>query len=140
MRYYAARQRVDGKWEFACGNYPVGYCAGYKELTEKECFLSEKMLEEENAKIALNKDKYHRCGHDTKEEAQICYKNYLLDNRIRFEPEQKDPSQLFKCRVCGKFCSGYAISEYDLFSLCEEHCNRESLSKIMNPPQELWIS
>lgn len=142
MRHYDAKQRLSSmKWDYACGNHPVGYCAGYREFTEKDSFLPEQIRTTENEKMLANKEKYHTEGHDTEEEARLCYKQYLLDNRLRLNPEQTNPSQLNKCRVCGEFCSGYAtIGECEMYFLCKEHCNRDEVDKLMRPPGQMWIS
>lgn len=142
MRQYEPKQRVsDKRWDYVCGNRPVGYCTAYREFTEKDTVLTEQMREKENERIRANKEKYHTNGHATEIEARECYKQYLLDNRTRLCPKLQNPSQLNKCVVCGEFCSGFAtVGECRYYTLCEKHCNREELEKLVTPPGLMWIS
>lgn len=99
------------------------------------------MMEQENTKIALNKHKYHTCGHETEEEARKCYKEYMLDYQLRLNPKQENPSQLYKCKVCSEWCSGSAtIGWCEYYNLCEKHCTREEVEKIVSPAGEMWVS
>lgn len=141
MRYYSARQREsDLRWDYTCGRNPVGYCSCYREFTDVDDWLSESVRNTENAKMIKNKHKYHTDGHATEEEACECYKQYLLDNSLRLTPKLENPSQLNKCKVCGEFCSGYAVvGECEFITLCEKHCNRDEVEKICTVG-EMWIS
>lgn len=142
MIHYNAKQRLsDMRWDYVCGNRPTGYCAGYREFTEKDDFLSEQMRIQENAKMAVHKEKYHTNGHETEEEARLCYKQYMLDNELRLSPKQENPSQLNKCDVCGEFCSGSAsIGWCERYTLCEKHCTRDEVERLTEPAGEMWIS
>lgn len=142
MNYYKARQRLgDKKFEFTCRNgeqtWPVGYCRKFRSYTPSE--ISEWHVPvEELARHQANESKYHDCGHDTEKEAEDCYRKYILDNRVRYTDDVADPPTMTKCKVCGKFTSGYAeIDHGEIYSLCKEHRNRETLDKILPPVR--WI-
>jgi hypothetical protein len=136
MRYYTARQRMDKKWDFTCGRCPVGYCAAYKEWTKEELEkfgLDEVFLQ----KVASFKEKHHTCGHETEKEAQECYKQYLLDQELRFGEIQ---DAQYKCRICKKWTQKYASFSTSMWFLCDEHCNREGVDQIYEAPTDIWIS
>ena len=115
MNYYDARQRVeDRRWAFTCRNddriWAVGYCRDH----EKE-------------------------GHPTEQEARECYRQYLLDNVKYSNPE--NPSSMHKCHVCGTFTAGTAhVGDTQVFVLCNEHRNREELSKLVDLPGQIVSS
>ncbi len=141
MRHYYSRQRADGKWDYTCGDRPIGYCQGYHPYDEKMVnMLGQDEVDRLNAIMEQRKDLYHTCGHNTEQEACECYKQYMLDHHLHLNPKQKDPQQLVKCKVCGEFCSGHAmVGSYTIFRLCEKHCNLEEVSKLYSVG-ESWES
>jgi len=134
MNHYIAKKRQsDGKWDYTCNNRPTGYCHEWRDIDPKEIPISESQLEAYRA----SKDKYHSCGHDTEEEARECYKRYQLDNSLRFSTMS---NQQLKCKVCGEWTQGFAEVDCSLFTLCDEHRNRETVEQIYKAPDESWSS
>jgi hypothetical protein len=147
MNYYAARQRQkDKKWDYTSRNddftQPVGYCAAYVEWTEEMLKRLGLYGKPENHPSLMRqqkfKDKYHICGHDTKEEAENCYREYLLDQHLKLNREHPDAQ--IKCAVCGKWTTLYAEIDMHMWDLCEEHNNREEVEKLFEAPGEIWSS
>lgn len=139
MNYYCAKQREDGNWDFTRNGVPTGYCRQYREWTDKdvETFGVSKD-HPQILKAAEFKEKHHSAGHKTSEEAAECYKEYVLDQQISFNHEDKN--SLHKCKVCGTFTSLFVILDTDLFILCEEHQNKESVASVYNAPKQIWSS
>lgn len=148
MIYYNARLRLDGKWDYTYKHddaiLPAGYCVPYEWIdpyrTDKPHLVY--MSDQEKQNIRANREKYHDTGHDTKEEACNCYKNYLLDNRTEYiiDPEQITEVHMYQCAVCKKLTSGYVTVEgYHRFVLCKEHNNRQSM-EILFSVGESWQS
>ena len=139
MRHYCAKQRLsDGRWDFCCGRYPVGYCTPYKEWTKEE--LDRWGFHEDCPSVQKAKqfkDKHHDCGHETEKEAQECYKQYVLDHVLYFGESSNSQR---KCQVCGEWTPRYAMLETQMFDLCEKHCNRESVDQLYKAPSDMWIS
>lgn len=141
MRHYSARQRTDGRWDFTCGNQPVGYCGEFIEWGDNE----RKMFGENfaNHVIEEQKDykfrhKHHIDGHATAEEACECYKQYLLDNNMRVS---NNKNSQHKCGVCGEWTTQFVqVGESWLRTLCEKHSNKEEVEKIYKAPSEIWCS
>lgn len=122
MRHYCARQQTTtGKWDFCCGDLPVGYCRGYASL-ETDPFVV----------------KYHSDGHETAEEACDCYLEYLLDRECR---EWESSSEQRKCRECGAWTAHMVqVGQCWMENLCPEHATRELIKKHHGPIGEMWIS
>jgi hypothetical protein len=142
MRYYKARQRKDGKWDYTCsmGDYihPVGYCAAYREWTkEDEDRFAIPADDPQVVKSRSFKDKHHDCGHDSPKEAEECYKQYLLDQKLHkgFSNEVQR-----KCQVCGEWTQHYIEVDMRFWELCEKHNNRDEVSKLLPAPCETWAS
>jgi hypothetical protein len=135
MNYYDAKQRKeDGRWDYTCNDHPTGYCRAYKEPNlEKEPYWSE----HEIAKYKDNKEKYHSNGHATEEEARECYRQWILDNELRFW-EANDTQR--KCKVCGAWTSNVAEVDCKIFTLCDEHNNRKTVEQLLETPGQIWSS
>jgi hypothetical protein len=139
MRHYSARQRVDGKWDYTCGNYPVGYCAEYKEWTQEELDRYHFRADCPSLKKAAEfKDKHHTCGHDTEVKAQECYRQFMLDQSMSYGRKSSDAQ--YKCKVCGEWTQFFAMCNTRLWTLCEKHNNREEVEKLFGSVGEMWIS
>lgn len=139
MNYYKARERkVDGKWDYTCGNddyvYPVGYCHAMPDL-EDEVY---KCCHNEVENIKANASKFHIDGHSTPEEAAECYKQYLLDFNLRLNICEQDTQR--KCKICDEWTSLYAMVDSHIFQLCEKHNTREEVEKLFKRPGEIWSS
>ena len=109
MNYYDARERKGadgkgtGKWHYTCENdgriYPVGYCAQGCE------------------------------GHDTPEEACEHYRQYLLNERTRYDGQLHGEQR--ECAVCGAWTQGVVyVDGWHSYVLCDEHRNREEMERL----------
>lgn len=142
MNYYKARQRQsDLKWDYTCQNddrvCPVGYCHKYKEWTQEE-MKRFGLVSSDLEKSAKDKDKYHTHGHDTQEEAEACYREFLLDQELSLN--HKDTNTQRKCEVCGEWTQGLAYLDMRVFNLCDKHMNRESVATLFKEVGEIWSS
>jgi hypothetical protein len=106
MNYYAARElkTKDGKpsgiWHFTRMNDGLIWAVGY-------CAEDE--------------------GHTTKEEAQECYRRYILENKVR----QGKLAEWHSCRVCGAPSKNFAdVDGLELLILCDEHNTKEQIEKL----------
>ena len=146
MNYYDARQRqTDKRWDYTCQNdgrvWPVGYCAGYHEPKDDGIV---RWREDERQRVIANKDKYHRDGHATDEEARECYRLYLLDNDVQemtFAEAQHPcvaPVGESKCNVWTQ--KALEIRHGGHYPLCDEHRNRETLEKLFEAPGQIMSS
>lgn len=138
MNYYAARQRQsDKRYDFTCQNdkriWPVGYCSAFRHYTPEDFqFMSEEAAKREaeklNAKYAPLAASFHTDGHASAEEAQACYRKYLLDTRLQFTKElptpAAEPDTQHKCVHCGVWTTGAAFIDMQSWSLCPEHQTR----------------
>ncbi len=139
MNHYKARQRKDGRWDYTCANdgkaWPVGYCHEYREPDPEDWIW--KMHPDDAQRVRDNKDKYHGCGHATEEEAQACYKKYLLENELSLN--RKSSNAQYKCKVCGEWTQLFAEVDWHIFNLCEKHQNLESVEPLFQIG-ESWSS
>jgi hypothetical protein len=126
MNYDEPRQReTDKRWDYTThnkrtGTRSIGYCRGWDEKTGE--------------KLRPNKDKFHTDGHETREEALECYRQYQLDNELFFGKELLDSQA--RCIECGEWTQlmvqvGYGVGR--VFVLCEKHQNRETVAKHLKP-------
>ncbi len=131
MNYYAARQRQDdGRWDYTCIRdgkcWAVGYCHEYIEPVDSKGVM---YSVGEREKVLENKSKYHNDGHATPEEAQNCYKQYLLDFMVR--RSQVDDKQV-KCEVCKEWTQNLVeVNHSQVFYLCPAHDNKKELEKLV---------
>lgn len=131
MNYYAARQREKTKkWDYTCRNdgqiWPVGYCAGR---------LVDVMKVPED-----KREPYHEDGHETAEEAQECYKRYVLDNDLRLDSKMSGQQRRCEADGCEEWTQGLAtIRGGQMFVLCDEHRNRETVEGMFSVG-EIWSS
>lgn len=111
MNYYAAREMQDsqgnpsGLWHYTVANDDRVYPVGY---CAQEC-----------------------AGHATPEEAQEHYRLYLLDN-ARYDGVRTNEQK--KCAVCGAWTQRFASIPMvmEIYVLCDDHCNRETLDMVMH--------
>jgi hypothetical protein len=134
MNYLTAMQRkVSGRWDFTCRNglnlYPIGYCVPWERVQKAHAFYS-------NALDESNKDKYHEDGHATKDAACECYRQYLLDNMLRFH---QAVGQHMECCVCGDLTLLRA-SIHKSWPLCDEHRTREIVATLCPAVDTIWES
>ena len=132
MRHYSARKRLDGQYDYTCGDYPVGYCAAFEEPVSLEYWREEQLKTYKSFK-----DKHHTDGHLTEEDACNCYKEYQLDHHLR---KGTLSESMHRCRVCGDFTAHYIEVGYCThYTLCDKHCNREEVEKLYDVGQS-WES
>lgn len=114
MRHTHALQRdSDGRWDVVTatgGNvYGAGYCGG-KLVTYGSAPVAEGL--------------YHTDGHETKEEAEACYRGFLVDTQSRaalFDDVQ------MRCKQCNEWTQHYVQIGVDVWPLCAGHQGRERL-------------
>lgn len=127
MNYYKVRERADGKFDFAAENdghvRPVGYCAGYHPIPPDAPWLPPGEAERYNADEAPLAGKYHTDGHATAAEAAACYREYLLDHKLRLM--QEHPGHQEKCLVCEAWTTFYALLDMHHWTLCPAHNTRD---------------
>lgn len=140
MNYYAARQRLsDQRFDFTCMNdgktWPVGYCKVWRPLTAEDLSYVgspeqiERMVKEHQAKFEPLKANYHADGHATAEEAQACYRKYLLDTQLRFSDKPNEEEQR-RCAICSAWTQHIGWVDMKSWPLCVEHQTRESVEKL----------
>lgn len=136
MNYYGPRE-TDGRWDYTCRNdghiWPVGYCRAYKEFDTSIIPVSEAEQEEYRATA----HKHHSDGHATEEEACECYKQYLLDHKLRFGTMS---DQQLRCKVCEEWTQNYAEVDCQTWNLCDKHNSRETVEALMEAPGVIWSS
>jgi hypothetical protein len=121
MRHCKARQLSEsGKWHYTCragdAVYPIGYCSKY---------ASDMICEDISAIMSGKND----CpGHDTAEEAENHYKQYVLD-RLLFFSMQEWPK--YKCKECNNEAKFSVSADGAFYQLCEIHANKETVSKFL---------
>ncbi|HNC58756.1 MAG TPA: hypothetical protein PLP33_25240 [Leptospiraceae bacterium] len=139
MNYYCARQRENKKWDFTRNGVATGYCRPFKEWAEEDAAKFGVGLDHPQiVKATEFRHKHHTDGHETKEQAQQCFREYVLDQEVRFN--HKDSGSMSKCRICGEFTQLYVTSDTVLITLCEKHHNQESLETVYPTPSEIWSS
>lgn len=134
-RYITARKALDGRWFSTCkmgkNIFLVGYCILYIQRSPEMCksmnLEYDKQLEK---KLEVYQDKYHLNGHDTKEEANKCYYNYMLDNELKHV--HIDDWQASACHICGKLSvNGIEPDIGNFIWLCSQHYNRKEIEIIV---------
>lgn len=105
MNYYQASQLQKGGWHYTCTNDGKTWPVGY-------CA--------------------QHSGHASKEEAQDCYRMYLLDNYLQLRSMEIEGSQE-PCRICGKMTNLVAeIATVTQYVLCEDHQTEEDVAKLFS--------
>lgn len=103
MNYYQSRPLKDGSgFHFTClnkriGTWPVGYCAE------------------------------HEWAHETEEEAQECFRQYVLDTATVHRIEDADTLHRCEYGGCLAHTADYVMIDQEPVSLCEKHQDRDSL-------------
>jgi hypothetical protein len=147
MRCYKARELANkaGKWHYTCevnGDiHPVGHCSSWDSCS---CVKNENRIDQ-NCEVCSGRGviaKSDPClGHDTPEEAELHYKEYLLDSMKKSNPKtEKWPKN--KCHESK--CEEEALYSIYLrnggyFELCECHANKECVSSMLSVG-ECWES
>ncbi len=144
--YYEARQRdSDKRWDFTSstgsgGTCPIGYCAGWREMTAHDVArfgegFAQSLHNEIEAK-RVHQAKYHKDGHATAEEACACYREWELDNDLKFFTKPiEEAKELHRCAECQEFTAGLAcLGQHRNWYLCDAHRNRETVEKLAREP------
>lgn len=155
MNYLEARELKGpagglGTFHFTSMNdgriWPVGYCAGWKEETREELIASgldehlADMLLRDREKARKFQEKYHTHGHATREEAAACYREFLLDQQVRYG-ESTDTQHRCEVKDCGTWTQGFAqVGAAHAFYLCASHRTREVLEDIYPTIHKIWSS
>jgi hypothetical protein len=116
MNHYAARERKDGSgWHFTVQNDGHIWPVGYCDC---------------------------HAPHQTKEEAETCYKKFLLDTRLILQEAHalRAGDTVLGCRVCGELTVGGAVIDTTFLPLCPEHRTREHVEQVWKPSAERWGS
>ena len=133
MNYYEPKKRKeDDRWDYTRNNRPTGYCKEFKEF-EAEFVEDYKISEEEIDKHNQFAYKYHTHGHDSKEEACDCYKEYQIDHELRLGCKMS--GQQMQCKVCEEWTQMFAEIGCKMYVLCEDHNNREEVEKFYRAPE-----
>lgn len=141
MNYYLPLQREkDGKptgvWDYCCqndrtGTYPVGYCAGWHELTLEEFEKrfpdqGEHFFKDQEARRPFRAS-YHRGGHKSEAEAFACYRRYELDLHVRVTTT---PDTYRPCMVCEELTNRLVtVHNSERFHICAKHDDRKFLEE-----------
>lgn len=151
MNYAKPRQReTDKRWDYTNSRdhlcWPIGYCGGWMWPEPGKAdfpggFGSRESYETYHKTISQFREKYHRDGHATAEEAAECYRQYQLDNDLKFNTGKLQNEQQ-KCEAEG--CDAWTqdisqITWMNMFPLCKDHQNRESVEKIFKVSTEVVI-
>jgi hypothetical protein len=142
--YYQALQRKsDQRYDYTSSTgstqpHPIGYCAGWKEMSDYGTAAWDKNLKESLERDIEEKrpfkDKFHSDGHATAAEAEACYRQYELDHQLRLHEAPAEPDQLHRCKAdgCKEFTAGVAfLGNHRHFYLCDAHRNRETVEKLI---------
>lgn len=98
MNYYQARELKKGGWHFTCMNDNKVWPVGF--CTEHE-------------------------PHKTREEAEACYRLYLIDN-ANFKVKL---TEVTRCSFCRNLTRNAVDIDRHIMPLCRNHHNKESLQK-----------
>ena len=149
MNYYQARELTDadgkptGKWHFTVRNddriWATGYCAPWETCPACKghagIFAA---LRGEHCATCGDKGIVERSepcpGHDTPEGAREHYRQYLLD-QVRYDGALM--LQQLQCQICGAWTQREAFipGHGDRWTLCDDHCNRETVDSLLKAPE-----
>lgn len=121
--YQPLKRKGDGRWDMTVGSddegwtHAIGYCHAYRELKPMEGF-SQEQTDRENAKIAPFRAKYHDTGHDSAEQAEACYREYVLDQEVRFSRT----TSAERCLECQEWTPEMVeVGPFRFLRLCAKH-------------------
>ena len=116
MNYLEARERKDGSgWHFTSMNDGKVHAVGY-------------------------------CGshapHATKEEAEECYRVFLVDEAMKRRHRTTDSKH--KCQAkdgCSEFTEHFIpVGMFEMLFLCDQHRNRDEVDRLVERPSQIWTS
>ncbi len=144
MNHYHARVRTDGRFEFACegraGVRPVGYCAPHQTLTAAECDAQGIPRAYGTPPPSDLPERHHADGHATAAEAVACYRDYVLDVRLRLSPPTEYATQRWLCQApgCGASTDGVATIDHGpSYRLCATHLTRAVVAALYPATEEI---
>lgn len=133
--YFEALQRqTDKRWDYtrrtgSTPAHPIGYCAGWNyprliENLEPSNPLIVALEHEQAARLQF-KDKYHKDGHATAEEAMACHDTFLLDTALEF---RRSETEQHRCVVCKAWAQNLVDVRGENIGphhwVCDEHATR----------------
>lgn len=134
MAAYRPLQRQDGRWDYTCtndaGTFPLGYCHEWVEFSVDD-HLTREVCDVENSRTAPFRIKYHATGHRTAEQAVACYREYQIDQLLKFEAGEGSKEQRC-CEACDEWTSGIGYIHDALmirWPLCDLHRTRYTVAK-----------
>ena len=136
VRSITARKGLDKRWYSTAkvGEYIylMGYCVPYLPLNKDICAALKMQYDKQREiKLEQNKDKYHYTGHDTREEANRCYYEYILDIELK-HIQTPDWQGSTKCYICKSHTNtGIEPQPGVFYWLCEKHNTNETIEKII---------
>lgn len=152
MNYYGPSELIDpdtgeatGRFHYTCTNdgvtRPVGNCSPWVTCPDCAGEVLPKTMGGPDCPTCDGKRLVRGAnpcpGHGTPEEACEHQKQYELEH-ARFWPETEEMRNaavsLQKCEACGHWTCGYAACGPGMMrvhTLCNEHCNRETLAKLI---------
>lgn len=149
--YQVLQRQSDKRWDMTVSSdeegwaHPIGYCTGWRgdpDDAEKERLTKTfgegfvEGLQREWDQKRSHKDKFHRDGHATAEEAEACWRAYRFDTELRFH---ESTSTQKVCQVCGVWTPKYAELGHEFperFDLCDAHLTRECVEQVFNKKRE----
>ncbi|MBL4817955.1 MAG: hypothetical protein JKY15_01810 [Deltaproteobacteria bacterium] len=112
MNYDQARQVKDGSWNYSRQNdesiWPIGYCSSSYSDTNKT----------------------HK--HKSKEEAEQCYKKFIMDTQLVLDAGKFGDGELIKCEIkdCKESTDTYTrIGSFIIRKYCNTHRNIKTVSE-----------
>ena len=146
MKHYYARQQTDGyRWEFVVDDdgliYSVGYCSGAPDFDDPALIESlggkgSEAYRWYRFRVEPWISRYHKNGHDSKDEACACFRMYLLDYHTDFSVEL---GQMCECMICAQPTHLGAMVYGQAYVLCDQHRNRDELNGLMPVLLELFV-
>lgn len=135
MRIHQPLQRKgDGRWDYTVSSdeegwvHAIGYCAGWIE--PEDGVLGQPHADALRARMEPHRGKYHRDGHATSAEAASCYREYELDQHLRFF-EDRDTQERCEAPGCGAWTQGRAqLGQFRVFPLCATHQTRDVVAEV----------
>lgn len=158
MKYYAARQREGGRWDYTVeqdlGISKVGYCVGPFESMWPD-YTPEEFAKTPLARLmqfSLYQDwrterlplahKYHADGHDTKDQACECFREFLLDHSVDYNLAGHGnglrPCEALDCQNTTRRAVLY--NNFYHFWLCDEHRTRDVVATMAPEVGEMYTA
>jgi len=142
--YTILQRKSDGRWDVTYKNNgivrPYGYCHAFVPLDKMPNLILPDKAIEENKKYEASAHKYHSHGHETKEEAAECFRQYLLDHYLNLNGWDNE-SLRHKCAICDaetEFSAEITMTN-NSWCLCKKHLNRESVESLFNIGKDFII-